>query len=147
MTATDPRVRAEVYRFLIDRGRPPVPAELAMALDLAQAQVEESLQRLAGDHLLVLAPGTSYVWMANPFSALPTAYSVEAGGRHWFGNCIWDGLGILAVLGTGGVVRTWCPDCLEPMAVAVDNDEVVEPNGVVHYAIPASRWWDDIGFN
>src|ERR671918_800914 len=68
----DGRVRVEIYRFFVERGRPPVPAELAESLEMDQAAVEDSLKRLAEGHVLVLAPGTPYIWMANPLSALPT---------------------------------------------------------------------------
>jgi hypothetical protein len=37
--------------------------------------------------------------MAMPLSAIPTPFQVEVGGRHFFGNCIWDALGIVAMLG------------------------------------------------
>ncbi len=100
--SVDSLVRHEVYRFFLDRGRPPVPAELAVGLGMDQSAVEDSLRRLADDHALVLAPGTPYVWMANPLSALPTPFSVEASGRTWFGNCIWDALGVVAMLGVPG---------------------------------------------
>ena len=143
----DNTVRVAVYRSFINRARAPAPAEIAETLGVAQATIEEALHRLAADHLLVLAPGTPYVWMANPFSALPTSYHVAADGREWFGNCIWDGLGILAVLGSDGVVTTRCADCGDVLTVEVADGELRDPRGVVHYAIPASRWWDDIGFN
>jgi hypothetical protein len=143
----DGEVRLAVYRHFVERGRAPVPAEIGDDLGVAQAEVEEALHRLAADHLLVLAPGTPYVWMANPFSALPTAYAVQADGKEWFGNCIWDALGILALLGSDGVVTTRCTDCGDVLTVEVADGELRDPTGVVHYAIPASRWWDDIGFN
>ena len=146
-TSRDADVRVAVYRSFLDRGRAPAPAEIGDVLGMPQAEVEAALHRLAADHLLVLAPGTPYVWMANPFSALPTAYRVDAGGREWFGNCIWDALGILALLDSDGIVTTRCADCGDALTVAVEDREVRDPTGVVHYAIPASRWWDDIGFN
>jgi hypothetical protein len=36
--------------------------------------------------------------MANPFSAVPTPFLVRSGDRSWYGNCIWDALGIPAML-------------------------------------------------
>lgn len=140
-------VRAEVYRQFIEQGHAPVAADIAVHLQMSQAAVEESLHALAADHLLVLAPGTPYIWMANPFSALPTPYVVHAADRTWYGNCIWDALGIVAVLGSDGVITTRCSDCGAAMAVEVADGSVQDATGVVHYAIPASRWWDDIGFN
>jgi hypothetical protein len=143
----DASVRLEVYRFFVDQGRPPVPAEIAAALEMDQSSVEDSLRRLAEGHVLVLAPGTPYIWMASPLSALPTPFQVEAADRTWFGNCIWDALGIVAMLGGTGRVRTWCPDCRERLAVSVEGDRVTSGEGVIHFAVPAARWWDDIGFS
>jgi hypothetical protein len=143
----DTAVRLEVYRFFVDQGRPPVPAEIAEAVSMDQASVEDSLRRLADGHVLVLAPGTPYIWMANPLSAIPTPFSVEARGRNWFGNCIWDALGVVAMLRGTGSVRTWCPDCREGLVVSVDNNRLSSGEGIVHFAIPAAHWWDDIGFN
>jgi hypothetical protein len=41
--ALDAAVRLEVYRFFVDQGRPPVPAEVAETLATDQASVEDSL--------------------------------------------------------------------------------------------------------
>lgn len=143
----DVAIRLEVYRFFVDQGRPPVPAEIAEAVGMDQASVENSLRRLADGHVLVLAPGTPYIWMANPLSALPTPFPVEARGRVWFGNCIWDALGVVAMLGGTGTVTTWCPDCEEPLTVSVDDNRLTSGEGVAHFAVAAAHWWDDIGFN
>jgi Alkylmercury lyase len=49
--------------------------------------------------------------MANPFSAVPTAYRVHAVGRWWYGNCAWDAVGICAALHVDGSIESSCPDC------------------------------------
>jgi hypothetical protein len=144
--ALDTAVRLEAYRFFIDHGRPPVSAEVAETLAADQASVEASLRRLAEAHALVLAPGTPYIWMAQPLSAIPTPYQVEIGGRRFFGNCIWDGLGVVAMLGGTGRVSAWCPDCHEQISVTVAENRLASGEGVVHFAVPAAHWWDDIGF-
>lgn len=141
----DRDVRLFVYRFFLEAGRPPVPVETAAALGSTSVRVEASLRRLADDHALVLAPGTPYVWMANPLSALPTPFQVEAKGRTWFANCIWDALGLPAMLQADGSVRSWCADCAAPMALEVKAGHVQEGPGVLHFAVPAASWWDDIG--
>lgn len=143
----DRDVRLKIYRFFVDQVRAPVPTEIARGLKAPQVEVEASLRRLHDAHVLVLAPGTPYVWMANPFSALPTPFSAQVDDRTWFGNCIWDALGIVAMLGGTGAVTTSCPDCSEVMKVSVENGKLPSGEGVVHYAIPAAHWWDDIGFN
>ena len=123
-----------------------MPAELAEALEMNQASVEDSLRRLDEGHVLVLAPGTDYIWMASPLSALPTPFLADTGGRTWFGNCIWDALGIVAMLSGTGTVSTWCSDCHDPLVVSVEDNRLSSGEGVVHFAVPAAHWWDDIGF-
>ena len=150
--AFDNEVRLEVYRFFLETGRAPTPAEIADALDRLPTDVEASLRRLADARVLVLAPGTTYIWMANPLSALPTPFRVRAKGRSWFANCIWDAFGVVAMLGVedDAEIHTSCPDCGQPLLVGVTNGSVSldgePPGGVVHFAVPAARWWDDIGF-
>ena len=143
----DNEVRLAVYDFFAAHGRPPVAAEIAPEVSVRTNEVEDAYRRLADAHVLVLAPGTPYIWMANPFSALPTPFVVTTGGRKWWGNCIWDALGILATLGTDGNVRTSCPDCGDEIELEVRDGELVAGDGLVHYSVPAARWWDDIGFN
>jgi len=142
----DRDVRLAVYRKIVEKGRPPTPPEMAVGLGIETLDVEASIQRLADGHVLVLAPGTPYIWMANPFSAIPTPFEVEVGDRLYFGNCIWDALGISACLHADAHIRTYCPDCSEPLSLDV-RDGALEPsaNGVIHFAVPAARWWDDIG--
>lgn len=141
----DEAVRLHVYRFFVDQGRPPVPAEIAEALGADQPEVERSLRRLHDAHVLVLAGGSPYIWMANPLSAIPTPFQVEARGRSWFGNCIWDGLGVVSMLGGTGTVRTWCPDCRDRLSVEVRDHALSSGDGVGHFAIPAAKWWEDVG--
>lgn len=143
----DAEVRAAVYRLFVDEGRAPVAGEVARAVSATPAEVEAAFQRLHDAHLLVLAPGTPYIWMANPFSALPTPYTVNAGGKRFWGNCIWDGLGILATLGEDGVVTGLCPDCGDELRVEIRNGALVPADHIVHFTVPARHWWDDIGFN
>jgi hypothetical protein len=114
-----------VYRFFVDQGRPPVAAEVAEALGSDQGAVEEALRRLAAGHVFALAPGTTSIWMANPLSAIPTPFPVEIGGRTWFGNCIWDGLGVIAMLGGTGTVRKRCPDCGVRMSISVGRKRLL----------------------
>jgi hypothetical protein len=142
----DRDVRLAVYRKIVEEGRPPTAPEIAVGLGVKPLDVEASLRRLADGHVLVLAPGTSYVWMANPFSAIPTAFEVEVGDRLYFGNCIWDALGISACLHADARIRTHCPDCSEPLSLDVLDEELgSSAEGVIHFAVPAAHWWDDIG--
>lgn len=141
----DDRVRSEVDRGFVEKTRPPSPDEIARAIGRPQIEIEAALHRLAERHMLVLAPGTPYVWMAHPFSAIPTSFRVESGGKRWWGNCIWDALGILASMHRDGRVSTSCPDCGEPLEAVVEDGAITDATSIVHFALPAARWWDDIG--
>jgi hypothetical protein len=142
----DRTVRLAVYRNVVEDGLPPTPDELADELGVAITDVRSSLRRLADGHMLVLTPGTSSIWMAAPFSAVPTPFEVAVGDRRYFANCIWDALGIPACLHADARIDTSCPDCAEPMELEVRDGGLREPaDGVIHFAIPAARWWEDIG--
>lgn len=143
---SDNDVRLGVYNYFVAHGRPPMAAELSNELGAPPKEIEDAYRRLADAHVLVLAPGTPYIWLANPLSALPSPFSVETEGRYFWGICIWDALGILAMLGADGTVSSRCPDCTEPLTVTV-GDGQVSGDGIVHYTVPAAHWWDDIGFN
>lgn len=143
----DNDVRLAIYDFFTSTGRSPVAAEIASKIGSQPGEVEAAYRRLADARALVLAPGTPYIWMANPFSALPTPFTVHARGRDWWGNCIWDALGILAMLDEDGFVKTHCPDCGDHIELHVRKRELASSEGLVHFSVPAAHWWDDIGFN
>jgi hypothetical protein len=145
-------VRVKLYEMFVARGRCPTKEEVALALHCSLSDVAAAYRELAAAHILVLQPDSGEVLMANPLSAIPTPFVVatydKAVTRSWYGNCIWDGLGVIALLRADGRVLTSCACCGEGMTVNVRNGAVVsEPPGVVHFAIPARQWWDDIVFN
>ena len=141
----DTRARLHLYEEFVAHGRPPTAAETAAALGVPEEDAAEAYRRLERNRVIVLAPGTLNVWMANPLSAIPTPFRVVTPGGSYWGNCIWDALGIPAMLGTSGRVETSCPDCGERIDLAVRGD-AVEGDAVVHFAVPAAHWWDNIAF-
>ncbi len=142
----DARVRGFVYGAALERGRPPTRAEIASALGRPVAEIERALARLQDGHVLVLQPGSGEILMANPFSAVPTPFEVATERHTSFGNCVWDGLGILAMLHGDGVVRSACACCGEALELRVRGGRLEPVDAVVHFAVPAKRWWDDIAF-
>jgi hypothetical protein len=147
MEELDLQVRNEVYAAFVREGRAPTSHETAAALGLAPEQVEDAFRRLHEAHALVLQPGSAEIRMLNPFSAVETPHRVESGGRTWFANCAWDALGIPAALHADGRVESRCPDCGEPLKLEVRDGELVRgADLLVHFVVPARRWWDDIGF-
>jgi len=142
----DRRVRALVYDATMREGAPPLAAQVALALQLDAADVFASFRRLADARMLVLQRGNGEVLMANPFSAIPTPFAVNANGLFCYGNCIWDALGIPAMLQCDADIVTSCGDCGTAARVSVRDGEVIG-EGVMHFAIPARSWWKDIVFN
>jgi hypothetical protein len=145
-------VRVRLYQLFLEFGRCPTMAEVAGALHCGISDVAAAFKELAAAHVLVLQAGSGEVLMANPLSAVPTPFVVktesETQSRSWYGNCIWDALGVIAMLHCDGSVLTSCGCCGESMTVGVCKGVVEgKAEGVVHFAIPARRWWDDIVFN
>jgi hypothetical protein len=68
------------------------------------------------------------------------------GDRKYYGNCIWDALGIVSMLGGEGTVIARCLDCQEHVTLQVEDRRLDESDGVVHFSVPARHWWDDIIF-
>ena len=94
----------------------------------------------------MLNPATDEIRMANPFSAVPTAYRVHADGRWWYANCAWDAFGICSALDVDGRIESSCPDCGEPYAVEVTGRRIDRSDLLFHCLVPAAHWWDDIVF-
>ena len=141
MDARDVELRNRTYRRFVELGRAPAPAEVGDADD-----VLAGWRRLHDAHALVLDAGRTELRMANPFSAVPTAYRVNAGGRSWYANCAWDAFGICAALDVDGRIEASCPDCGDPIAVEVRDRRPDDASLLFHCLVPAERWWDDIVF-
>ena len=135
-----------MYDSFITGYASPSMEQVGRKLGKRTTEIKESFRRLADAHMLVLQPGSGEVLMANPFSAVPTPFRVEAAGRAWWGNCIWDALGVSAMAGVGATILTSCADCGEAMSLEVKGSELRPAEGMVHFAVPAGQWWEDIVF-
>ena len=144
MEPADIALRNTTYSMLVDLGRAPTATEVGDHLDRDRVDVVEGWRRLHDAHALVLNQHTDEIRMANPFSAVPTAYRVQASGRSWFANCAWDAFGICAALHVDGAFDTSCPDCGDAIAVRVLDRQPSDTSLLFHCLVPASRWWNDI---
>ena len=142
----DRQVRAYVYDAVFTQGAIPTVAATANGLARTPGEIAAAFGRLARGHVLVLQQGGDEILMANPFSAVPTPFQVEAGGRVYWGNCLWDALGILAMLNVDGRLLASCGDCGAAMTLAVRDGNVADASGVAHFSVPAKHWWDNIVF-
>jgi hypothetical protein len=142
----DRRIRACVYDSVFTQGTIPAAADIAALLACGRSDVVSAFQRLAQGHALVLQQDSDEILMANPFSAVPTPFQVEAGDGVYWGNCVWDALGILAMLKRDGRVVASCGDCNAAMTLTVRDSTVNESSGIAHFSVPARHWWDNIVF-
>jgi hypothetical protein len=95
----DLAIRNLTYQQFVERGRAPTSNEIAESAGTPVGELRAIWQRLHEGHAIVLDASTGELRMANPFSAVPTAFRVHA-GRWWYANCAWDAFGICAALGT-----------------------------------------------
>jgi hypothetical protein len=96
--------------------------------------------------VLVLQNGSDEILMAAPFSSVPTPFVVRTSSQEYFANCAWDALGIPAMLREDAETVASCGCCGAAMSLTVEGGELVGGEGVIHFALPASRWWDNIAF-
>jgi hypothetical protein len=142
----DAGVRANIVQHFLRTGRAPLVAEIAAARAQPLPAIQAALQRLREAHGVVHDSSTGELLMVHPFSAVPTAFRVEVADQSWWANCIWDALGIPAMLHRDGRVQTQCGCCGDAMTLTVRNGELADSTSIVHFAIPAKDWWRDIVF-
>ncbi len=82
----DPDIRHFVYTTFAGTTRPPTTAETADHFNIPIAAAEGAFERLADAHQIALAPGSHLIWMAHPFSGLPTNYAAEVKNKRYWGN-------------------------------------------------------------
>lgn len=130
MTGEELRLRVRIFDAFARTGAPPeVPQE-----------DQGTLRSLAERHVVVLDDAERVV-MAHPFSVeREGATRVRSGGRTWFGNCAWDGLGLIAALGLGeATVES------TGVTVRVRDGEPLD-DATFHVLVPARDWWADVWF-
>jgi len=141
----DAGVRWFILGYFLRIGRAPLVTELAVERAQPAAAIQAALQRLQEAHGVVLDRSTGELLMVHPFSCVPTAFRVEV-DKSWWANCIWDALGIPAMLKRDGSVHTWCGCCGDAMTLTIANGALCNATGIVHFAVPAKDWWRDIVF-
>ena len=137
------RVRQAIYRTFAEGGVPR-SAALSAQLKIPLEDIKLAYQRLDEAHAIVLDQRTQEVWMALPFSAVPTPHRVTSGERAWYANCAWDAFGIPALIKGEARIESACGDCDAPIVYRVERGRLLDAHGVAHFAVPAARWWEDV---
>jgi hypothetical protein len=141
----DARLRLFVYRHMLRHQKSPTVAEMAKGLASSIKKVRAVLARLSESHAFMLQDNGE-LWRAAPFSCIPTAFPVTVGRRSWFGNCIWDALGIPAMLGKDALIEASCSCCNFEMPIEIVGGKLRSDQGLVHIAVPARDWYKDVVF-
>jgi hypothetical protein len=148
----DRLVRLTIMESFLAGDRPSVRS-VSATLAAPAEQVALAFDRLAEGRAIVIAPETRDLLMAAPFAGTPTDHAVRVAERTHHANCVWDALGIPAMLAAAGqpadaAIETRCPDCAASLHLLVEAGTLTTAEGaiVAHFAVPAARWWADIGF-
>ena len=144
--ALDNAVRVTLYSDFIATGSCPPATRIAELIAVGLAEVHDALERLAAGKAIVLQPQSREVLMAPPLSAVPTGFVVQSNSRSFFANCIWDALGVLAMVNPSAVIETSCACCGEAIQLTVKTRVESSIPAIIHFAIPARHWWDNIVF-
>jgi alkylmercury lyase-like protein len=146
MDELDVRIRNFLYRRFVESGRVQRAGDVAREFELSREAAGAALRRLHDAHALVLERDALEIRMLNPFSCVPSAWRVDAGGRTWYSNCAWDSFAICAALHSDGRIESSCADCGEPLAIDVRDQRSAQHDCLFHVLVPARHWWDDIVF-
>jgi hypothetical protein len=141
----DKQVRRYIYEYFVKHRQAPPILQCAQDLSSDVSHIQAAYRRLAEGKALVLQ-NNGEILMAEPFSAVPTAFYVEVSTNAWWGNCMWDALGIPAMLKQDARIVTACGCCNDAMTVDIHNGELFNVSGVVHFAIPPKDWWKNVVF-
>lgn len=143
----DTEVKLAICRITADTGVVPTSSEVARKIDLEEAKVLDAFARLHKKRLLVPElRDFSRIRMAPPFSGIATAFPVDANGKRYYANCVWDAYGIAAALHADSIIPASDGHTGEPLTLEVKNGQPVLHPYMAHFAVPSAQWWDDIVF-
>ena len=146
MSLTHGLLHATIARHFVDYGTAPTIAQLGAQLALGATDVASGLRALADYHGVVLHPASGEIWAMHPFSAAPTSFWVESGGRGWWGNCAWCSLGIAALLASDATITTTLGGESAQVVIRIRDGVVSPADHRVHFPIPMARAWDNVTY-
>lgn len=140
-------IRIHVYEQILARGVPPSSREIGEHFGVSPADALQTLGAMKIGKAILVHPETGEIWMAGPFASSPTQYKVIGRNASWWANCAWDMLGVAALVREPVRIETHCTDCGDPMDFDFDPGvAALESDALVHFLVPARRWYEDIGF-
>ena len=143
----DIKVKLAIYEITAETGDIPDSSDVSRKIDADEAKVIAAFSRLHAEKLLLPEPGDPRrIRMAPPFSGVPTSFPVEANGKRYYANCVWDAYGIAAALHCDAISRASDGHSGEPLTLEIKNARPILKPYVAHFAVPAAHWWEDLIF-
>jgi hypothetical protein len=139
-------LRIYIYDVLLDRGTPPSVTEIARHYRKTAKDARTAIANLKIGKTVLPHPTTGEIWMCGPFAAEPTPYKVAGKHTAWHANCAWDMLGVAMIAQEWVTIETRCSDCGDPIRLSADHETPPHEDYIVHFLVPARRWYDDVGF-
>lgn len=140
------KVRFFILQYFVSNTRPPEVEETAAYFQIGLEEVKTAFQELHRRDAIYLEPGTDKIRMAFPFSAVPTAFQVEAQGKSYWANCAWDALAIPVAMQCDADIETSCAENQEPIFLMVCDSRIVHHGECVHFLLPFQHWYDDLAY-
>ena len=141
------RMRLFIFEQFLENAVPPVVEQLMREFSIPRAVAAEVLGNLESARHIALVKGTARILMAFPFSAIATPFRTTVRGGSYFANCAWDAIAFHAMLGDDIRVESFCHHCAVPIQIELHDGRatlVDPPQSLVYFALPPTRWWDDI---
>ena len=133
-----------IIESFLKRGRAPSIQELSERFSVSSDSIRSALLGLQDYHGVVLHPHNQEIWVAHPFSTVPTGFIVRSNNREWWGNCAWCSLGVAALAGPAVTITT-CPGFdRPPVEIRIKDGELENRDFVVHFSTPMAEAWDNV---
>lgn len=145
-TDFDWQVRHFIYQHFKATGSAPTIEQTAQQFGVSVEAARDSYHHLNDAHAIFLTPSSDTIYMASPFSNVPTDYRVYANGVAYWANCAWDSLGIPAALHSDAEIEAVLPLERQTVCYAIRNG-VLEPpaEGVrIHFSLPCRIWYENL---
>lgn len=143
----DTKVKLAIYEITAATGRVPNSRDVSGKIGIDEREVLIAVEHLHAKRLLLPEPGDpTRIRMAPPFSGVPTKFPVEANGKQYYANCVWDAYGIAAALRCDAISHASDGHTGEPLTLEVKDGLPVSQPYVAHFAVPAAHWWDNLIF-
>jgi hypothetical protein len=149
------QIRHFVYQHIAETSHAPSVDITAAHFNISTEEAGAFYKELHHRHAIFLDLDSLTIRMANPFSGIPTDFKVHANGQTYYANCAWDMLGIPAALHTDAVIEAKFTESNETVSIEVKNGQIMKshsgaewtnPQLLVHFPLPFSRWYDDLVF-